>query len=76
MISGLERTKLKVSELLDEIEISLRLDRKFHWFVENLREENADNSSVQQLCDKLWYTCGECDNVCLSTTDQCMLFLM
>ena len=76
MIWGLKRTKQKVSEFLDEIEISLRLNMTFYWFVENLREENADNLSVQQLCDKLWYTCGECDNVCLNTTDQYMLFLM
>ena len=76
MISGLKRTKQKVSEFLDEIEISLRLNMTFHWFVENLMKENTENSSVQQLCDKLLSTCGECDNVCLNTTDQCMPFLM
>ena len=74
MILGLERTKQNVSELLEEIEISLRLDlRKFFSFVENLRKENADNPLAQQLCHNLRSTRGECDNVSTST-DQCMVF--
>ena len=75
-ILGLKRTKQNVSELLEEIEISLRLDvRKFFMFVENLRKENANNPLIQQLCHNLRSTRGECDNVCLSTsTDQCMVF--
>ena len=57
-----------MSELLEEIEISLRLDvRKFFSFVENLKKENADNPLVQQLCYNLMSTHGECDNVYLST---------
>ena len=75
-ILGLKRTKQNVSELLEEIEISLRLDiRKFFMFVENLRKENADNPLVQQLCHNLRSARGECDTVCLGTsTDQCMVF--
>ena len=75
-ILGLKRTKQSGSELLDEIEISLRLNvRKFFSFVENLRKENADIPLIQQLCHNLRSTRGECDNVCLSTsTDQCMVF--
>ena len=74
MILGLKQTKQNVSELLEEIEISLRLDvRKFVSFVENLWKENADNPLVQQLCHNLRSTRGECDNVSTST-DQCMVF--
>ena len=73
MILGLERTKQNVSELLEEIEISLRLDvRKFFSFVENMRKENADNP-LQQLCHNLRSTRGECDTVSTSI-DQCMVF--
>ena len=77
MILGLERTKQNVSELLEETEISIRLDvRKFFMFVENLRNENPDNPSVQRLCGNLRSANGECDNVYLSTasTDQYMVF--
>ena len=76
-ILGLKRTKQSGSELLDEIEISLRLDvRKFFVFVENLKKENADNPLVQQLCYNLMSTHGECDNVYLNmaSTDQYMVF--
>ena len=76
-ILGLKRTKQNVSDLLDEIEISLRLDvRKFFSFVENLRKENAGNSSVQRLCDDLRSTCGECNIFMFDTasTNQCMVF--
>ena len=66
-ILGLKQTNQNVPELLEEIEISLRLDHtKFLRFVENLRKENANNTSVQELCDNLRSTFGECDNVCPS----------
>ena len=62
----------KVSELLDATETAIRLDpSNYHKFVEALEKD----SSMQHLCGKLRSTCGECDNVCLSTsTDQCMVF--
>ena len=62
----------KVSELLDATETAIRLDpSNYHKFVEALEKD----SSMQLLCGKLRSTCGECDNVCLSTsTDQCMVF--
>ena len=71
-IYELSLTEQKVTELLDATEITIRLDLgNFHKFVEALEKD----SSMQLLCAKLWATCGECDNVCLSTsTDQCMVF--
>ena len=58
---GLRRTRQNVSELLDEIEISFRLEfRKFLLFVENLQKENTGNILVQELCAKLKSTHGEC----------------
>ena len=62
----------KVSVLLDAIETAIRLNpSNYHKFVEALEKD----SSMQHLCGKLRSTCGECDNVCLSTsTDQCMVF--
>ena len=62
----------KVCELLDATETAIRLDpSNYHKFVEALEKD----SSMQHLCGKLRSTCGECDNVCLSTsTDQCMVF--
>ena len=62
----------KVCELLDATETTIRLDpSNYHKFVEALEKD----SSMQHLCGKLRSTCGECDNVCLSTsTDQCMVF--
>ena len=61
----------KVCELLDATETEIRLDpSNYHKFVEALEKD----SSMQHLCGKLRSTCGECDNVCLSTsTDQCMV---
>ena len=63
----------KVCLLLVATETTIRLDpSNYHKFVETL--ENLD-CSMQHLCGKLRSTCGECDNVCLSTsTDQCMVF--
>ena len=56
----LNRTRQNVSELLDEIDISLRFDyTKFELFLKNLRKDNANNLSVQQLCDKLFSTWSE-----------------
>ena len=62
----------KVSVLLDATETTIRLDpSNYHKFVEALEKD----SSMQHLCGKLRSTCGECDDVCLSTsTDQCMVF--
>ena len=64
--------KQKVSKLLDATETAIRLgSSNYHTFVEALEKD----SSMQHLCGKLRSTCGECDNVCLSTsTDQCMVF--
>ena len=71
-IFELPLTEQKVSELLDATETAIRLDpSNYHTFVEALEKD----SSMQHLCGKLRSTCGECDNVCLSTsTDQCMVF--
>ena len=62
----------KVSVLLDATETTIQLDpSNYRKFVEALEKD----SSMQHLCGKLRSTCGECDNVCLSTsTDQCMVF--
>ena len=62
----------KVFELLVATETAIRLDpSNYHKFVDALEKD----SSMQHLCGKLRSTCGECDNVCLSTsTDQCMVF--
>ena len=62
----------KVSILLVEMDATIRLDpSNYHKFVEALEKD----SSMQHLCGKLRSTCGECDNVCLSTsTDQCIVF--
>ena len=71
-ISDLVLRQQKVSELLNATETTIRLDpSNYHKFVEALEKD----SSMQHLCGKLRSTCGECDNVCLSTsTDQCMVF--
>ena len=54
----------KVSELLVATETAIRLDpSNYHKFVEALEKD----SSMQHLCGKLRSTCGECDNVFLST---------
>ena len=62
----------KVSVLLVAIETTIHQNSSnYHKFVEALEKD----SSMQHLCGKLRSTCGECDNVCLSTsTDQCMVF--
>ena len=62
----------KVSVLLDATETTIQLDpSNYRKFVEALEKD----SSMQHLCGKLRSTCGECDNVCLSTsTDQWMVF--
>ena len=56
------------TELLDAVERQISLDPQiFYKFVDELEKD----SPMQHLCDKLRSTCGECDNVCLSTsTDQ------
>ena len=71
-ISDLTLRQQKVSVLLDATETAIRLNpSNYHKFVEALEKD----SSMQHLCGKLRSTCGECDNVCLSTsTDQCMVF--
>ena len=71
-IYELPLTEQKVCELLDATETAIRLEpSNYHKFVEALEKD----SSMQHLCGKLRSTCGECDNVCLSTsTDQCMVF--
>ena len=47
----------KVSELLDAIETTIRLDpSNYHKIVEALEKD----SSMQHLCGKLKSTCGEC----------------
>ena len=54
--------------LLDSVEGQIKMDpQNFYKFVDELEKD----SPMQHLCDKLRSTCGECDNVCLSTsTDQ------
>ena len=54
--------------LLDAIETMISMDpHNFYKFVGELEKD----SPMQHLCDKLRSTCGECDNVCQSTsTDQ------
>ena len=71
-INELTLREQKVTELLVATETTIRLDpSNYHKFVEALEKD----SSMQHLCGKLRSTCGEYDNVCLSTsTDQCMVF--
>ena len=71
-INELTLREQKVTELLVATETAIRPDpSNYHKFVEALEKD----SSMQHLCGKLRSTCGECDNVCLSTsTDQCMVF--
>ena len=71
-INDLTLREQKLTELLIATETTIRLDpSNYHKFVEALEKD----SSMQHLCGKLRSTCGECDNVCLSTsTDQCMVF--
>ena len=67
-IFSLKKPVQQVVKLLDTIEIQISLDpHKFYKFVNELEKDRP----MQHLCDKLRSTCGECDNVCLSTsTDQ------
>ena len=62
----------QMSELLDAVEGQIIVDpQNFYKFVDELEKDRP----MQHLCDKLRFTCGECDNVCLSTvTDQCIVF--
>ena len=71
-VNDLTLREQKVSELLVATETTIRqYPSNYHKFVEALEKD----SSMQHLCGKLRSTCGECDNVCLSTsTDQCMVF--
>ena len=64
----LERPAQQITELLDAVEGQIRLDpQNFYKFVDVLEKDRP----MQHLCDKLRSTCGECDNVCQSTsTDQ------
>ena len=55
-INELALTEQKVSELLDAMETAIRLDpMNFHKFVKAMEKD----SSMQHLCDKLRFTCGE-----------------
>ena len=64
-ISELALTEQKVSELLNATEAMIRVNpQKFYKFVDVLEKDSA----LQDLCDKLRSTCGECDNVCQSTS--------
>ena len=67
-IHSLKKPVQQIVKLLDTVEIQISLDPcKFNKFVDVLEEDR----SLQHLCDELRSTCGECDNVCLSTsTDQ------
>ena len=61
-------TEQKVSELLNATEVMIKVNsQNFYKFVDVLEK----GTPLQDLCDKLRSTCGECDNVCQSTsTDQ------
>ena len=58
----------KAVELLNATEAVIKINPQiFYKFVDELEKD----SPMQHLCDKLRSTCGECDNVCQSTsTDQ------
>ena len=68
VIWSLEEPIQQTVKLLDTVEIQISLNpQNFHKFVDVL----AKDRPMQHLCDKLRSTCGECDNVCQSTsTDQ------
>ena len=59
----------KMSELLNATKAMIRVNsHNFYKFVGMLEKTSTP---LQHLCDKLRSTCGECDNVCQSTsTDQ------
>ena len=64
-ICSLERPVQQRTELLDAVERQISLDpQNFYKFVDELEKD----SPMQHFCDKLRSTCGECDNVCLSTS--------
>ena len=64
-IRSLKKPVQQTVKLLDTVEIQIGLDPcKFDCFVDELEKD----SPMQHLCDKLRSTCGECDNVCLSTS--------
>ena len=67
-IRSLKNPVQQMVKLLDTVEIQISLDPlKFVTFVNELEKDRT----MQHLCDKLRSTCGECDNVCQSTsTDQ------
>ena len=59
------QTEQQVTELLDAVQTSIQLDpQNFYKFLNELEKD----SSMQHLSGKLRATCGECDNVCLSTS--------
>ena len=65
-------TERKMSNLIDAIQASIQLEPQNFYVIVN---ELDKDSSLKELCGKLRSTCGEYDNVCLSTsTDQCMVF--
>ena len=54
---------LQRSKLLDAVEGQIIVDpQSFYKFVNELEKDRP----MQHLCDKLRFTCGKCDNVCLS----------
>ena len=67
-ICSSERPPQQRNELLDAVERQIIVNPQiFYKFVDELEKD----SPMQHLCSKLRSTCGECDNVCLSTsTDQ------
>ena len=69
-ICTLEEPAQQTVKLLDTIKIQISLDPDiFYKIVNELEKDNA--FTMKYLCAKLRSTCGECDNVCLSTsTDQ------
>ena len=72
-ICSLEQNpSLQRSKLLGAVERQIVVDpQNFYKFVDELEKDRP----MQHLCDKLRFTCGECDNECLSTsTDQCIVF--
>ena len=53
---------LQKSKLLDAVEGQIILDSEnFYKFVDELEKDRP----MQRLCDKLKFTCGECDIMCL-----------
>ena len=66
-ILSLEQDKVEL--LLDNVKKQISMDPlKFNTFVNVLRKAKDRQRTTKFLCDKLRSTCGECDNVCLSTS--------